>query len=608
MQVAADSQQHSHRSQVILNRFLVCGLGSLGQQCVVALKEFGVSVMAIEQAPPQSWEIANVPHLLDRLIIGDCRQDSVLEQAMIRQCRAVLLVTSNERINIEAAFAARLLNPHTRLVVRSAKENLNELLSQHLGNFVSFEPTQLPITAFALAAMGTMTLGFFHLEGHQLEVVKRHIQPGEPLCRRLVHEFNTSTRRVLSHTPNSSRFVTGFHQWQPDAPIQGGDTLVYVDVTEKLSSLSENVATGTKRKRWQLGSVIQALNWRNFQRKLIQFWQSTYQHQVRRVAIVCGITVLILWIWGALLYKCNDVQMSWGNAFYTTAILLLGGFGDIFGEFTFSDDPIPVSGWLQLVSLGLGLAGTAFVGVLYALLTEMLLSSRFQFLKRRPPVPQQDHVVVIGLGRVGQGVAAMLQELNQPVVGITNTELDPNILPELPAIVGNFAEALKSAHLPTAKSVLVATDDEMLNLEVGLMAHAANPKGGLVIRTFEEGLSKHLAQLLPEAQVLCAYALAAEAFAGAAFGENIDNLFRLDNQTILVTEYQIEAGDTLNGLLLADIAYGYGVMPVLYQKEQQTPKLMPSDDIRLSVGDRMVVLATSNGLRRIEEGSSITRC
>jgi len=33
---------------------LVCGLGSLGQQCVVALKEFGVNIVAIEEAPPNS--------------------------------------------------------------------------------------------------------------------------------------------------------------------------------------------------------------------------------------------------------------------------------------------------------------------------------------------------------------------------------------------------------------------------------------------------------------------------------------------------------------------------------------------------------------------------
>jgi Trk K+ transport system NAD-binding subunit len=603
MQIAAKSQQHSNSSPVKLDRFLVCGLGSLGQQCVVALKGFGVNIIAIEEEQPRHWEIPDIPLLLEELVIGDCRQESVLRQAKIQQCRAVLLVTSNERVNTEAAFAARLLNPHTRLVVRSAKENLNELLSKHLGNYVSFEPTQLPVTAFALAAMGSMTLGFFNLDGHQLRVVKRYIQPGGPFCRRKVYEINSSTRRILSHTPNSSRVVTGFHQWEPDAPMQPGDTIVYVEVTEKLSRRSEAPVTEVKQNGWQvLQTLVRGLNCRNCKRKFTQFWQSSNQYKVRRVAIVSGIGVLLLWLVGTVSYKLHYPEMSMRNAFYTTIILLLGGFGDIFGEFTFSDSTTTVPPWLQFISLLLGLAGTAFVGVLYALLTEILLSARFQLLRRRPPVPQQDHVVVIGLGRVGQGVAAMLQEFKQAVVGITNTELDPNILPELPVITGNFAEALKLANLRAAKSVLVATDDEMLNLEIGLMAHATNPMSDLIIRTFEQGLSKNLAQLLPNAQVLCAYALAAEAFAGAAFGENIDNLFRIENETILVTEYQIEAGDTLNGLLLADVAYGYGVVPVLYQKGQEMTKLMPSDDIRLGIGDRMVVLATSTGLQRIEEG------
>jgi Trk K+ transport system NAD-binding subunit len=172
----------------------------------------------------------------------------------------------------------------------------------------------------------------------------------------------------------------------------------------------------------------------------------------------------------------------------------------------------------------------------------------------------------------------------------------------MPLIAGSLKESLAKANLNTAKSVVVVTDEEMLNLEISLMAYDANPESHLVIRTTGQGLSENLARLLPTAQVLSAYAVAAEAFAGAAFGEEIIHLFRVNQKTILVTEYQIEANDTLNGLLLSEVAYGYGVVPILYIKEQEAPKLMPSEDIRLSVGDRMVVLATTNGLRRIEHG------
>jgi len=55
-------------------------------------------------------------------------------------------------------------------------------------------------------------------------------------------------------------------------------------------------------------------------------------------------------------------------------------------------------------------------------------------------------------------------------------------------------------------------------------------------------------------------------------------------------------------LILAEISYGYGVVPILYQKPLDNSKLMPSDDIKLAVGDRLIVLATIDGLKRIENG------
>lgn len=187
--------------------------------------------------------------------------------------------------------------------------------------------------------------------------------------------------------------------------------------------------------------------------------------------------------------------------------------------------------------------------------------------------------------------------------------LEANILPQMPLVTGNLLQSLPKVNLATAKSVIAITNDEMLNLEVGLMAQRTNPQSQLVIRTFAQRLSNNLAQLLPQSHILCAYALTAEAFAGAAFGEKILSLFRLHNQTILVTDYNIEAADTLCGLLLSEVAYGYGVVPILATTSAsagtrtESRRLMPSDDLRLAAGDRLVLLATIDGLRRIEIGS-----
>ena len=584
-----------------IDRFLVCGLGNVGQHCVHALRELGVRVSAIDREAPTNWRIPRVPQLLDELIVGDCCQAEVLQQAGIECCRTILLVTSSERANIEAAFAARLLNPDIRLVVRSAKTNLNQLLGKQLGNFVALDPSQLPATAFALAALDSDLLGLFKLDGQWLKVVQRQISLHSPWCdRRRLYEINSRTRRAIGYLPNGTAASTGFHRWDPDKILRTGDTLVYLEATGSSLDLprmnwATDVPTPQGWRRW-----LSLLNWRRLSQQLNAAWRATEQKRLQRVALLCGLVVLGLLAFNTLVYRLNYPNIGWWQAFYATAILLLGDFGDLFGDL---QAPNPPPGWLQFYSLTLALLGTALVGVLYGLIVEKLLGARLQFFKRRLPIPRQNHVVLIGLGRVGQRVAALLQDFKQPIVGIADTpDFDPTLLPVMPLVRGRLVEALGKVNLQTAKSVLVATGDDMVNLEIGLHARSLNPQLALVIRTYDQRWSDSLGQSLPNAQVLCGYAFAAEAFAGAAFGENILSLFRLNRETVLVTEYVIEVGDTLNGLLLAEIAYGYGVVPILYSSPRHDSRLLPFDDVRLSVGDRLVVLATSEGLRRIEYG------
>lgn len=590
------------------NCFIVCGLGSLGQYCVSVLKEFGVTVNAIEAEERSHWEIPDLPDLLDDLLIGDCRQPKILVQAMIHQCRAILLVTSNERINIEAAFAARSLNPHVRLIVRSAQDTLNEVLSENLGNFVAFEATQLPVPSFALAALGGETRAFFTLEKQLLRVARVQIDAQHPWSdRRQLFELNTSNRRILSHTPATGHIPIGLYRWNPDTLVRTGDTISYVEATERF--MPHTVAPfpaprTTKRTiaKQILATITQKQAWQSLQQKLQQIWQEGSQTQ--RVAIVSSFVMLSLFFVGTLLFKLQYPTLSWQDALNVALVLLIGGYDNLFGQLQLT---FRIPWWLHLFSLGLTITGTVFVGILYATLTERVVAARFQFM-RRPPIPKTDHVVLIGLGRVGQRIAALLQDLNQPLVGLHVTPLDPGILPRIPLIVGNIRNALTKANLATAKSIIAVTDDEVANLELALRAYAANPTANLVIRTFEPRFSENVAKLLPHARVLGAYALAAEAFAAAAFGENVLSLFRLNNQTMLVTEYQIETGDTLTGLLLAEVAYGYGVVPILHQRLGQEPfKFMPSEDVRLQEGDRLTVLATIEGLQRIERGTTNAR-
>lgn len=639
---SASDRRRDDRSQAQpstrIDQFIVCGLGRLGQHCAMSLKffaqeNFGIQIVAIDRQPPSDWEVDHLSDLLDEVITGDCRQDRILNQAGIKQCRAILIVTQDENVNIETAIAARRLNPDVRLIVRSGKENLTELLKEKLGNFAAFEPIELPAESFVLAALGEERLGMFKVGDSQLQVVKHQVKPGDYRFENMpVHKLYKETCRLLSYhpmghpvapqisthqpshqghgdlkqetlpleTPKSPEHL--FYQWHPDARVCPGDTLFYIEAVDQwVATPSAKPEGPTWLGLWQnLKRLTQ--DWRQMSTRL---WTWMNAERIRQVTSLGVFVAALLSLLGAVLFKLTIANMTWQSAISSTVILLLGGYGDVFGGL---EPDISIPWWVQVISFLITATSLLFVLSVLGLLADRLLTTRFDFLNRRPPVPQADHIVLVGLGRVGQRMASLLYQFRQPFVCLTPVKDQQDFMPQVPLVCRPILKGLADVNVAQARSLIVATDDQVLNLEVALTARNAASQVdrtlNLVIRAQDQRFCDHLNGLMPEVKALCVYALTAEAFAGAAFGENILSLFRMNHETILVTEYCIEASDTLHGKLLAQVAYGYGVVPIAYQPGSKGPfKIMPSDDVRLDVDDRLVVLATMNGLQRVEWGT-----
>jgi hypothetical protein len=76
---------------------------------------------------------------------------------------------------------------------------------------------------------------------------------------------------------------------------------------------------------------------------------------------------------------------------------------------------------------------------------------------------------------------------------------------------------------------------------------------------------------------------------------------------VLVTEYEIQSDDTLTDRLISELMFGYELVVIQYQRagpadHRPPPEFFPSEDIRLKSGDRLVVLATMEGLQNVERG------
>jgi hypothetical protein len=86
--------------------------------------------------------------------------------------------------------------------VRSAQVNLNRLLASQLGNLAAFEATQLPAPAFAMAALGTDTVGWFqrnaglHLADARALLGDLPTALSLPLYRFQAHRLDNALRKV----------------------------------------------------------------------------------------------------------------------------------------------------------------------------------------------------------------------------------------------------------------------------------------------------------------------------------------------------------------------------------------------------------------------------
>lgn len=577
--------------------FLVCGLGNLGQHCVKLFQELDMEVKTIDIEEDIKWYVDGILDSIKQdAIVGDCQKENVLKKANLNHCRAVLILTSNYLVNINIAKAIRRINNKIRLVIRFPKEKLDDFYQLNLGNSIAYDAAQLPAQAIATSALADESRGTFQIDEYLFRVVKIKI---DLLGQKLLKKFYDNKKILILGHIQSHQLPTHFHQWEPHIITKSGDDIVYIEVNNKLVEWYDP----TQKHRQEKFRF--SLDWEKLGQTALRLWKSSPNKSV--ISIVLFIWLIFFTI-GVIILHHSNPEANLVSLFYATTVMLLGGYNDVFNSLNPKEQTSALI-LRRLINLIYMITGIFSISIVNAWITEWLLNEKFQKILS---YPQQNHIVVIGLSRMGQQVATLLQQLQQQVVGISNVPVDPNILPQIPIEVGRrYIKAFQKVNLANAKSIVIVTDNEKDNWEIAYSAHRFNPNGHLIVRVFNPSLGKKIQDELPSAKVLCDYELSAETFVASAFSEsnNVLKVLRFNDQTILVTEYSIDSKHTLVGKSLIEIAYGYEVVPILYQKEKQLatvllPKFWQRNWYKSSTesGDRLVVLATIDSLEKIDRG------
>jgi hypothetical protein len=142
--------------------------------------------------------------------------------------------------------------------------------------------------------------------------------------------------------------------------------------------------------------------------------------------------------------------------------------------------------------LGFGLVGEGIVRI------GMLIWSRERGEKewmRVTASTYRDHVVLCGLGHLGYRILGQLLSAKTLVVALEKAAdaqfLTAAIATGTPVLVRDMKEdaALVEAGIRFARAIVIATNDDMANLEVALDARRMNPKIRVIMRLFDQRMA-----------------------------------------------------------------------------------------------------------------------
>ncbi|MBN1920326.1 MAG: potassium channel protein [Anaerolineae bacterium] len=210
------------------------------------------------------------------------------------------------------------------------------------------------------------------------------------------------------------------------------------------------------------------------------------------------------------------------------------------------------------------------------------------------------HILICGVGRVGYRLARQLLELGLDVVGLNDvsSSLTESLADTgMPVLLGDVRndDLLRQAGVTRAATVVVCTDDDLVNIEGAFRIQELNPQARIVLRLFEDEIAETLSASLDVAAIISRSALAAVAFAHAALGLEIVETFQVGAEEYVLTWLPVRAGSPLAGRTVAEFCEAQDVAPVLLRVAGGVP-VEPDLDVALQAGDALLVFAASGRL------------
>jgi Trk K+ transport system NAD-binding subunit len=495
--------------------FIVCGFGDVGFRVTELLHRLGEEVVAVTRdAREERLRMARAAGV--RVLVGDARGEHLLHEAGLATARVLIAATNQDLVNIEIALDARRSRPDLPIVVRLFDQSLAGQLETSFDLRRTLEMSTLAAPSFAAAALGDAILTSFTVGDTPFVVGRATVEERSPL-----HRLETLGRiaRVHGLVPLAAERPEGDCVPLPprDTPVRPGDRLSLLARKKDWDRLFAPPNPPHLEKvplRRRLGRALARVRevWRDEPRPLRN--------------VVLGLCALIPL--SVLLFHFT-LGIPLVDAIFYTMITLHGEIG-----FT------PKSPGGKIQEILVMILGAITVATLYSIITDYLVASRLRKILGEQKIPRAGHVVVAGLTSVGYQAVRELRQVGVPVVAVHSDAGGPLVAAagaQAPVVIGDarLPGTLEKVAASRARAVIAASDDDAVNLGVGLAAKGVNPELRAVVRLFDADFARKVETTLRVDAALSASRIAAPTFVASALYPDVARAFIVRDSLFVLT-------------------------------------------------------------------------
>ena len=506
-----------------------------------------------------------------------------LARADFTRASAVVCAGANDARNLEIALLARKFNPNVRVVARLANDVLRGAVNADNGPGAILDVADLAAPSVVEACLAQTTHPF-EAAGIQF-VVSGTEAPYHATLREIYADLAPVAVIHGKDSPTPGEVV----------PCPGRDLPVYRgDWTSMIGTKDELAVRGIKVPR-----PTSTRSHHSWLRRLTDALHAVRADANPMLLPAMGIALLVVIASTVFVrFAYRHPRMSWLDAFYfTSETVTTVGYGD----FSFAQQ----NTWLRLFAIALMYAGVTITAVLVAFVADLLLSRRFVHtagLRRARHL--RNHVVVVGLGSFGIRVVSDLTAAGYDVAVIERDEnnrfLSTAARLDVPVIFGDstLRQTLESARVDRARAVAVLTQDDMENIEIGIvlremlgprvMPEVVRPEVPIVLRVYDRALGAAVAQRFGFENVRSTVDLAAPWFIGAAMGLQVLGTFWVGQRSFMIGGMHVATGSELDGLRMLELSTQTRVIAITRPEGQVS--LRPRRDARLKGGDTVYLV------------------